>query len=107
LSFGLRAASVLAEASDDDLYNLACVYAQAIPAVRKDARLSPVEQEKAEEEYASAAVLLLDRLERADYFKTPQRRDHLSKADPDLEPLRWRSEFQRLLTRPSARASMP
>src|SRR5262249_26480041 len=79
------ALAALARVTDDDLYPLAGVYAQAIPAVRKDVRLSPAEQEKLAEQYANAALSLLDRLERAGYFKTTQRRGHPSKTDPDPE----------------------
>jgi tetratricopeptide (TPR) repeat protein len=83
--------------ANDDLYALAGVYAQAIPVARKDLQLGKNEQESMACRYAAAADTLLRQLVRTGHFKSSDAQTRLRKDDPNLEPLRARPEFQKLL----------
>jgi serine/threonine-protein kinase len=83
--------------SHEALYTLAKAYAVAAAAAQKDSRLPLAERGPAAERYAAAAMALLAGLGREGYFTTAERRTLLSKGDADLEPLRSRLDFQKLL----------
>jgi tetratricopeptide (TPR) repeat protein len=74
------------------LYDLACVYAVASAAARQDAKLPEPERGKLGEQHADRAMELL----RAAVAKGYKDGAHMKK-DPDLDPLRRRDDFQKLL----------
>jgi hypothetical protein len=80
----------------ETLYNLACVSSLSSTAVRRDPHLSPTEQDQRAEEYAARAVELLGKARAVGYFQEPARVEHL-KTDKDLDPLRDREDFKKLL----------
>jgi tetratricopeptide (TPR) repeat protein len=69
------------------IYNAACVYALSSARIQ-DATLS--------DQYAARAVALLREAREKGYFNTPAGVEHLKK-DADLEPLRGRADYQKLL----------
>jgi eukaryotic-like serine/threonine-protein kinase len=81
----------------DNHYKLACVYALAAKAARSDSQLATDQREPMAERYAAAAIALLVRLSAEGYFKTPESRAKLRKGEPDLESLRARPDFRKLL----------
>jgi serine/threonine protein kinase len=83
--------------SNEILYYLTGVYMLAIGSARSDRRLSSAEQAATVERYAVAAVALLGRLKAAGYFQSAERLKEL-RTDPDLQPLRGRADFQKLLS---------
>jgi hypothetical protein len=78
------------------LYGLAGVYSLASAATGSDAALTPEDRSRLAEQYAARAVELLRHAQAADYFAHPTRLDKL-KSDKDLDPLRSRPDFQKLL----------
>jgi serine/threonine-protein kinase len=70
------------------LYDAACIYALAATRVPEDARLA--------EQHAARAVTQLRRAQAAGHFKEPANATQL-KNDPDLNPLRQRDDFRKLL----------
>jgi serine/threonine-protein kinase len=82
-----------AKASDDDLYNLACVRSLCSAAVSRDATLSAGERESKAEGLAAGAVELLQKIREKGYFKNGVRRKHLDD-DADLNPLRERADYK-------------
>jgi tetratricopeptide (TPR) repeat protein len=77
-------------------YNAACVYSLASAAVPGDAKLPPAERDALAEHYAARALELLTRARDAGFFKTAAGLKTL-KNDTDLDPLRSRAEFRKLL----------
>jgi hypothetical protein len=78
------------------LYDLACIFSLSSTAARQDPRLSPTEQDQRVEQYARRAVELLARAGAIGYFQEPARVEHL-KEDKDLDSLRDREDFKKLL----------
>jgi WD40 repeat protein/tetratricopeptide (TPR) repeat protein len=83
-----------AEAKAHVAYNLACVYSLSAAAALKDARLAPAERDKLAEQYGARAVALM-----AEHYRAGITASALAavKQDPDLQPLRGRADFQKLL----------
>jgi serine/threonine-protein kinase len=81
----------------DTLYQLARVYSLASAAARQDAQLPLSERGQLAEEYAAHAVKLLHKVRASDLGKVPAGRGDW--ADKDLDPLRSRSDFKKLLTK--------
>lgn len=79
------------------LYDLACVFALCSAAARQDAGLPEAEREKACEDYAVRAIALLKRAATARFFNDAANVAHAHE-DPDLDALRKRSDFKKLLT---------
>jgi hypothetical protein len=77
--------------------HLACVYALAIVACRADSRLSQSERDAAVESYGVLAVAVLRRVAAAHYFRDAANVEWLRK-EPELDALRSRPDFKRLLT---------
>ena len=73
-------------------YDLACAYSLASAAVNKDIKLSAEKRSKLVEDYAGRAVALLAKAIAKGY---PDIAD--MKTDRDLNPIRNRPEFQKLL----------
>jgi tetratricopeptide (TPR) repeat protein len=78
-----------------DLYNLACVYAQASAAAVQDKKQSEANRDRQANDLAARAVQLLVQARAAGYFKNPGLIDHLN-ADEDLSALRKRDDFKKL-----------
>jgi tetratricopeptide (TPR) repeat protein len=89
-------AALLAEAKPASaglLYDTGCVYALCVAAVQKDAQTAAAEREKLAEDYARRAIALLRRAVQAGFNDLK----HLKTGDPDLESLRSREDFQKLV----------
>ncbi len=80
----------------DERYKLACVLALAAGGARKDAQMPPVKAAELVEQYAGRSIRLLRKAHEANYFKTAEARKDL-RDDPDLDPLRQRPDFRKLL----------
>jgi serine/threonine-protein kinase len=78
------------------LYNCACVYAQAAPSALTDTGLPAPARATLAEGYAAHAVVLLNRAHSSGLFEDASALESL-KADPDLNPLRARPDFQDFL----------
>jgi serine/threonine-protein kinase len=78
------------------LYDLACVFSLSSAAVRADAQLPAAEQNKRAETSAARAIALLGRARVAGFFEEAEMVRNLKK-DPDLDPLRARADFKKLL----------
>src|SRR5262249_12583152 len=77
-------------------YNLACLHAQVSAAASKDASLPQAERDPLAERHSLRAIELLARAQADGYFKAPARVAYLKK-DPDLDPMRSRDDFKRLV----------
>jgi tetratricopeptide (TPR) repeat protein len=77
-------------------YNGACAYANCSVAALRDATLGRPEREKLVEQFASRAVALLRHAHRGGFFNGPNRLKAMQE-DPDIEPLRSREDFRKLL----------
>jgi hypothetical protein len=76
--------------------DLACVYALSSAAAGKDAALPQVGRDRLREQYAARAVELLGKAQAAGFFKNQASVDQLKK-DTDLDSVRSRTDFQKLL----------
>jgi tetratricopeptide (TPR) repeat protein len=95
----VREAKVLLGEKDLDgatLYNLACTFAVAAGPSSRDAALTPPERERLARSHADQAMDLLSRARAAGYFKPAAKAD-LLKRDTDLDVLRARDDFKKLL----------
>jgi tetratricopeptide (TPR) repeat protein len=92
-----------AEPSDETFFNVACVYAQASAAVGADARRPQAERDRLAGQYAARSVALLEQARAAGFFRTPVHLGYL-KTDTDLDPLRPRDDFRKLLAEAAAKA---
>jgi tetratricopeptide (TPR) repeat protein len=79
------------------LYDAACVFALSSAAVGKDAKLPQTERAQLVEQYMVRAVQLLIQAQAAGLFKDPRQTEHLKK-DTDLDSLRLRADYQKLLS---------
>jgi thiol-disulfide isomerase/thioredoxin/tetratricopeptide (TPR) repeat protein len=75
-----------------DAYNAACYLGRAVTQVRKDGQLSEADREKRSRDYADQALALLAEAVQKGYRKPAD-----AARDRDLEPLREREEYKRLL----------
>jgi eukaryotic-like serine/threonine-protein kinase len=75
-----------------NLYNMCCVYSRSSAAAGKDAKLPPAEHIKLQEQYAVQAI---------EYFRQMVAKGvhnlTIIKTDPDLDPLRGREDFKKLV----------
>ena len=78
------------------LYDLACVFSLCSAAARQDTGLPEGDREKASEAYAIRAIALLQRAEVARFFNDSANVTH-AHDDPDLDALRKRPDFMKLL----------
>jgi len=78
------------------LYNLAGVYALASDATRRDRDLTADDRNQLAERYAGRAVELLEKADMIGFFRRLRNVARLRK-DRDLDPVRSRADFQRLL----------
>jgi serine/threonine-protein kinase len=88
-----------------DLYNAACVYSLSSAAVRKDAKVAAEEQTKLGRQYADRAMELL-RQSVAKGYRGRADVNHM-KSDTDLDPLRERADFKKLIDELEARLNAP
>jgi tetratricopeptide (TPR) repeat protein len=77
-------------------YNLACLWSLCSAAVGRDEKLPGAERTRLAGEYAARALVLLTRAREAGLFKNPSWVAQLKK-DPDLDALRQRDDFKKLL----------
>jgi serine/threonine protein kinase len=77
-------------------YDLACAYAVASAAVTKDQKLPPTQREKLTSRCAATAMELLGKARDDGVFRNPAAVANLKK-DRDLDPLRQREDFRKLL----------
>jgi serine/threonine-protein kinase len=82
-----------------NVYDATCVYALAVAAVAKDAKLTEAERHKLAESYAARALLLLGQAVDKGYRDF----DNIQK-DTDLDALRPRADFQKLVRELSEKA---
>jgi len=83
-------------ATGGTLYDAACVHALASAGVRRNTSLTPSEREERAEALAHRAVELLMLARDTDFFAAPGVINHM-KADTDLDSLRSRPEYKKLL----------
>jgi tetratricopeptide (TPR) repeat protein len=83
------------------VYDLACIHSDCTTAVAKDETLSPAEREQLTEKYAARAVALLSQAVQLGYEDVA----HMKK-DTDLDPLRSRQDFQKLLAELGSKAKI-
>jgi tetratricopeptide (TPR) repeat protein len=108
-SRALTEAEALVAAKDVDpalVYWMAWVCTYAKTAAEKDGKLPPDERARLAERYASRGVALLRQAHTAGHFKDPNVLREFQTA-PDLDPLRKRPEFQKLLAEVEKKAAMP
>ena len=79
-----------------NLFTFSYVYALCSAAAANDDRLPPAEREKLADKYGGRAVELLRKAQAAGYFAGPGRLARM-KESKDLDPIRSRPDFQRLL----------
>ncbi len=82
--------------SSRGVYNLAVLYAQAIPLAQRDSRLTAAERTRLGAQYAAGAVGLLRKAQAAGFFMVPALVEKLQ-SHPDLAPLQSREDFQGLV----------
>jgi len=88
--------------ASDDCYNLGCLYALEAAAVRKDPNVSPADRARLVGSHIADAMRWLKSAAVAGFFRDSAMRDHALK-DTDLEILRDRPEFRRLIEPPAAK----
>jgi serine/threonine protein kinase len=81
---------------DENLLQLAVVWALCVPAVHKDMKLTSPQRGQLAEHYAAQGMTLLRKLQDKGYFKDPGHAKTL-RTDKALQSLRARPEFQALL----------
>jgi tetratricopeptide (TPR) repeat protein len=89
----------VAEAAGKDgllVYRAAALLAVVSGMAARDPKLDKAGQARKGEEYAAAAVALLEKARQAGAFRDAQLRDNLAR-DPDLASLRQRDDFRQLL----------
>jgi len=79
-----------------NLYTFAYVYSLCSSAAANDARLPPAERARLADKYGVRAVELLRKAQAAGYFREPGRLAHM-REDEDLDAIRTRPDFRRLL----------
>jgi serine/threonine protein kinase len=77
-------------------YEVACLYAKASAMVRKGTSLPQADRDQLAERHAGRAVELLAKAQGAGFFKGQANVEHMKK-DPDLDPLRNREDFKKLV----------
>ena len=83
------------ETAGTTLYNLSCVFSLSAQAAADDQDLSEEERTRLEEHYATRAIKLLTRAREKGFFN-PLNVDHM-KRDMDLDPIRSREDFKKLV----------
>jgi serine/threonine-protein kinase len=92
-----------ADPEDATVYQSACVYSLAARAVFSDPVRPRAERDRQTESYAARAVGLLEQVRTAGFFRVPLNVERLKK-DQDLNPLRARDDFKKLLSEAEAKA---
>jgi tetratricopeptide (TPR) repeat protein len=85
------------------LFNAACIYSLAATAARSDRQALPAEPNKLAEQYAARALDLLGQARAAGFFNVSDNRQEL-KTEKDLDPIRPRDDFKKLLSEVEAKA---
>ena len=92
-----------ADPEDATVYQSACVFSLAAKAVFSDPVRPGPERDRQTESYAARAVGLLEQVRTAGFFRVPLNVERLKK-DQDLNPLRARDDFKKLLSEAEAKA---
>ncbi len=79
-----------------NLYTFAYAYALSSAAAANDVRLSPADRNKLADKYGRRSVELLSQARATGYFQNPARLAHM-KEDDDLDAIRDRADFKKLL----------
>ena len=79
-----------------NLYTFAYAYSLSSSAAANDARLPPAERNKLADKYGRRSVELLSKARATGYFQNPGRLAHM-KEDDDLDAIRDRADFKKLL----------
>jgi tetratricopeptide (TPR) repeat protein len=98
------AAARAATAHGEVWYEAACAYARCSAAAQEDARLSTGRRQELAEQYARQAVDQLRRAAADREFTNFQTALRMLETDKDLDPLRARPDFQKLLAEQQAQA---
>jgi serine/threonine protein kinase/tetratricopeptide (TPR) repeat protein len=80
------------ELNSTNLYNMSCLYSRCASIAGKDAKLPPAERTKLQEQYAGRAIEYLRQSLAKGMHDLP-----IIKSDPDLDPLRRREDFKKLV----------
>ena len=91
--------AAIKELSADVAYDAACASSLCVAAVVNDARLSVADDQDLVEAYSARAVVLLHRAVKSGYADLQR-----LKTDTDLEPLRQRNDFKKLIVEAEATA---
>jgi tetratricopeptide (TPR) repeat protein len=76
----------------NDIYNAACIFSRCVPLAGRDSRLAESERKEKAQAYADRALATLRQAVQNGYQDIAN-----MKSDTDLDPLRVRPEFQKLL----------
>jgi len=74
------------------LYNIGCVYSKSSAVANRDGNLSAADRTRLKAQYADRAMSFVRQVVAIEGHPT-----ELMKTDPDLDPLRAREDFQKLL----------
>jgi hypothetical protein len=88
--------ALLPSMNDDDRYDLACAYALASSAAEQDIKLAPAERDRLVNDHAQRTLQYLRQAAANGYFNDVAKRE-LIKKDKDLDSLRQRDDFKKLL----------
>jgi len=88
--------AALPDATDETFYSVARIYSRAIEPALGDKKLSATEREQLAERYAAQAMALLRKLQNKGYFQDAGHAKALG-TDENLQPLRAREDFRRLI----------
>jgi serine/threonine-protein kinase len=86
----------------NDAYSAACLLASCLPLAQKDAKLSVAKRQELARSYADRAMALLRQAVAAGYKDA----EHMKK-DKDIDPLRGREDFKKMLADVEAKAGSP
>jgi tetratricopeptide (TPR) repeat protein len=90
-------AGLKGQATNENYFEVACIFSVAIEGLRRDKTLSEPQREEKARVYAARAVELIRLALKAGYPKIDKIRDSGKNGDLDLVPLRPREEFKLLL----------
>jgi tetratricopeptide (TPR) repeat protein len=92
--------------SNDDRFNIACVYGLAGAAANEDQRISTPDRERVVGEYGDLALTVLTKLHDTGFFKEPSHLKELLEVR-DLALFQSRADFQELIQRAGGRGQSP
>jgi tetratricopeptide (TPR) repeat protein len=87
--------------SGEDLYNVSCFFCRVAALVHSDESTKPDDRARRRESFLADSIAALRKAAQAGFFRDPAVRE-LALKDPDLDALRTRQDFQRLIDVASA-----